>query len=337
MVPEEVLTSPYAIVQGPIILSTSEGKSYKCELKYSEAEPLHPIWRDETPSNSSTRSTLLVRICNGQECGPWGTESGLQHDQSTCMVAGPNVVPPMPTATQRDKIEEALALHTDLPSMLRLAFHDAATFNSDQDRLVNGPNGCMRFEDIHGNLANMNIGLIIDAYPANMGDHPFSWADVYQFSGLVAVKRLGGPDLTKRFRWGRYDAPYMWCQQGDLALSNTSGPALNHKIGWETHGAGRVAERLQTAFDGLQRYFEVELGIPPSIWVALLGAHTIGRVAGLNPSGAKQARLPFDDTPEVFDNKYFKDLKLFHDSGMKSMCPQDHGPGDAHWFAPNQH
>ena len=39
----------------------------------------------------------------------------------------------------------------------------------------------------------------------------------------------------------------------------------------------------------------------------------------------------------MFDNKYFKDLKLFHDSGMKSVCPQDHGPGDSHWFAPNLH
>ena len=42
----------------------------------------------------------------------------------------------------------------------------------------------------------------------------------------------------------------------------------------------------------------------PPVWVALLGAHTVGHVAGLNPAGSKASLSPFDDTPNQFDNKY---------------------------------
>jgi hypothetical protein len=59
--------------------------------------------------------------------------------------------------------------------------------------------------------------------------------------------------------------------------------AGGHKAGWHRHGAGRVAERLRTAFEDVRDYFEGVLGLGPGEWVALLGAHTVGRVAGLDP------------------------------------------------------
>ena len=63
-----------------------------------------------------------------------------------------------------------------------------------------------------------------------------------------------------------------------------------------------------------------------------MGAHTVGRVAGLLET--KATAVDFDDTPDVFDNEYFKKLKLFSDSAMTSMCPQTRRPGEAHWFHP---
>lgn len=63
-----------------------------------------------------------------------------------------------------------------------------------------------------------------------------------------------------------------------------------------------------------------------------MGAHTVGRVAGLLET--KATAVDFDDTPDAFDNEYFKKLKLFSDSAMTSMCPQTRRPGEAHWFHP---
>ena len=148
---------------------TSEDKSWWCEVTYSTSEPWHVAWAGDDQSNATaaTRQTLLVRSCNSwSQCGAWAAgEARIQHDAARCVVAGPKVTPAVPTAAQRDMMDAALAPSGDLPGLLRIAFHDAATYSADQSRLANGANGCMRFEDIQGNLANMNIGILIDKPP----------------------------------------------------------------------------------------------------------------------------------------------------------------------------
>eukprot|EP00927_Polykrikos_kofoidii_P023347 TRINITY_DN21548_c0_g1_i6.p1 TRINITY_DN21548_c0_g1~~TRINITY_DN21548_c0_g1_i6.p1 ORF type:complete len:360 (-),score=37.75 TRINITY_DN21548_c0_g1_i6:828-1835(-) len=106
----------------------------------------------------------------------------------------------------------------------------------------------------------------------------------------------------------------------------------DHKEGWFQHGAAPVRQRLQTSFDTLKQYFEEQLGLEARHWVALLGAHTVGHVAGLDPHFSKTLKDPFDNTPETFDNLYFQNLDLFHISGMTSLCPQARRPGNAHWW-----
>ena len=204
-----------------------------------------------------------------------------------------------------------------------------------------GSNGCMRFEETHGSAANVGIAFMVEG-PQQLVSHrvaqnlntpnPFSYADLYQFAGVASVALLGGPDMTARFRWGRADAPWLWCQ----GETQTNMPDVNggHKEGWHRHGAARITQRLQTTFESLQTYFESTLLMPPQQWVALVGAHTVGRVAGLLE--AKVAAVDFDDTPHTFDNEYFKQLKLFADSARTSMCPQTRKPGEAHWFHPKQ-
>ena len=161
---------------------------------------------------------------------------------------------------------------------------------------------------------------------------PFSDADLYQFAAIAAVAEMGGTNITSRFRWGRPDAPYMWCQgETQSNLPDFSG---GHKHGWHTHGAGKIAERLQSTFDVSKEYFESVLGLSPRQWVALLGAHSVGKVSSLDPGGSKVAKIPFDSTPTTFDNQYFKDIELFKDSAMISACPQSRRPGEAHWYIP---
>ena len=92
------------------------------------------------------------------------------------------------------------------------------------------------------------------------------------------------------------------------------------------------AERLRTTFETQRDYFEDNLGLTPEEWVALLGAHSVGRAAGVRSDHNKVASLPFDPTPTLFDNEYFKSLALASDSALLSLCPQARRPGDAHWF-----
>jgi len=281
-----------------------------------------------------------------------------------CSVAGPKAVAPVPSRRQRRIIYDAFAqINTcangcglTWPGLLRLAFHDAGTYSVTAGAMRGGPNGCMRFEDVHGAAPNAGLAFGLDGAPNSMikklleeqkgtarevgeidqyaEQHPFSQADLYQFAGVVAVAELSGGqvNLTGAFRWGREDAPWLWCQgEAQDAMPDFSG---GHKSGWHKHGAARVTERLQTTFETSREYFEGTLGLQPEEWVALLGAHSVGRVAGLDPGGSKAHMLPFDDTPDRFDNMYFKTLKLYGDSARISLCPQAHRPGDAHWYGP---
>lgn len=129
-------------------------------------------------------------------------------------------------------------------------------------------------------------------------------------------------------------APYSLSRCQGETQSNLPDFSGGHKHGWHTHGAAKVAERLQSTFEVSKKYFETVLGLTPQQWVALLGAHSVGRVSGLDPGGSKVAKTPFDATPNTFDNQYFKDIELFKDSAMISACPQGRRPGEAHWYLP---
>jgi catalase (peroxidase I) len=208
-----------------------------------------------------------------------------------------------------------------------------------------GANGCIRLEEIHNAAANSGLAFqAVDLPMYLLKEHlktlpqpegwvddrrhiPFSHADLYQFAGLVSVASVGGANLTESFKWGRSDAPWVWCQ-GEI-LESMPDHSGGHKSGWHKHGAGKVAERLRTTFDAQKEYFEENLGLKPEEWVALLGAHSIGKVAGLMPNHNKVAMTPFDRTPTVFDNQYYKDLELASASALLSLCPQGRRPGDA--------
>jgi catalase (peroxidase I) len=161
---------------------------------------------------------------------------------------------------------------------------------------------------------------------------PYSSADLVQFAGLVSVAELNGTNLTGAFKWGRSDYPWIWCQ-GEI-LQSMPDHSGGHKAGWHKHGAGMVAERLRTTFETQKEYFEDNLGLKPEEWVALLGAHSVGRAAGVRSDHHKAGSLPFDPTPTLFDNEYYKSLALASDSALLSLCPQARRPGDAHWFGP---
>eukprot|EP00250_Pteridium_aquilinum_P019954 c24641_g1_i1 orf=122-1051(-) len=110
-----------------------------------------------------------------------------------------------PIDVARTKMSDVLDSKRNLiPHFLRLAFYDAISY--DAITKVNGPNGSIR--KCKG-LDDLDLGSAIatlEKERANAGDvwSNFSYADLYQLAGIVAVKKLNGPDI--KFQHGRMDS-----------------------------------------------------------------------------------------------------------------------------------
>ncbi|CAK9139599.1 unnamed protein product [Ilex paraguariensis] len=89
------------------------------------------------------------------------------------------------------------------PIMLRLAWHDAGTY--DVNTKTGGPNGSIRNEEelLHG--ANSGLKIAVDFCEEVKSKHPkITYADLYQLAGVVAVEVTGGPTID--FVPGRKDS-----------------------------------------------------------------------------------------------------------------------------------
>lgn len=282
----------------------------QCEVKYTNDAPLHRIEDGETRSSLLTRACVRYEDTesgeanplhywepldlhfsdNGMSCGPWGTTSfaWLGYIGAKCSLSGPSVKGIIPTEQERAGIKSgfqaafssgAIAIH----DVLRASFHDAAAYTPDPSGLFGGARGCMRFEHVHGNAPNIGLAFLIEpplaaavgCSPGVDGDNCFSMADILQFAGGVAVGYANGPSLAGSIKWGRVDAPRMFCP-GELQ-TNMPDASGGHKEGSNIFGSSNVQARLQTVFYQTKRYFEEQLELEPEDWIAYLsGGHSIG-------------------------------------------------------------
>jgi L-ascorbate peroxidase len=173
---------------------------------------------------------------------------------------------------------EEASLRTDLvdlmpiehaPSHLRLAFHDAGTYDASTN--TGGAHGTIRLPEELGRGANAGWGHACFELLAEVkaGYPLLSWADVIAVGGAAAVLKCGGP--TMEIGLGRTD--------GSVA-------APPHRLPGGYEGAGM-----------LKRMF-ARMGLGPRELVALSGAHTLGHTQ----------RRPFTTEPWVFSNSYFVQL-----------------------------
>ncbi|KAK9713216.1 hypothetical protein RND81_06G012400 [Saponaria officinalis] len=158
------------------------------------------------------------------------------------------------------------------PTLLRLAFHDAGTYDAQTN--TGGVNGSVRFE--LNNPPNVKMDIAVNfCEPVKQRQPKISYADLYQLAGVVAVEVTGGPKI--RFVSGRKDAPQ---QQDQGALPNPNGGS----------------QHLRDIFH--------RMGLSDKDIVVLSGAHTLGR--------AHQDRSGFDGPltrdPLQFDNSYYVEL-----------------------------
>lgn len=160
------------------------------------------------------------------------------------------------------------------PMMLRLAFHDAGTY--DALTKTGGPNGSIRNPQELNHSANRGLETAVDLCEKVKRKHPcITYADLYQLAGVVAVEVTGGP--TIHFVPGRQDS-----------LSSPKEGLLPD--------ANKGADHLRSVFN--------RMGLEDKDIVALSGAHTLG--------GAHKQVSGFDgkwtEEPWKFDNSYFKEL-----------------------------
>lgn len=169
------------------------------------------------------------------------------------------------------------------PQFLRLAYHDAMTF--DRAKNLGGANGSIRFD---AELARPeNRGLADTAASLHVIKSAFpevSWADLIAIAGALAVTQCNGPEIPVPV--GRADA------------SDASPPGL-------------LPDRNMT-IDQLKARF-LEMGLGSRDLVALSGAHTLGRVEG----------VPFTDNPFTFTNSYYKQLLKRRADAKAHMLPTD--------------
>ncbi|XP_004512151.1 L-ascorbate peroxidase 3-like [Cicer arietinum] len=160
------------------------------------------------------------------------------------------------------------------PLMLRLAWHDAGTY--DAKTRTGGPNGSIRNQQELNHDANKGLKTAVELCEEVKVKHPkISYADLYQLAGVVAVEVTGGP--TIHFLPGRKDSLES-PQEGRLP------------------DAKKGASHLRDIF--------YRMGLNDRDIVALSGGHTLGK--------AHKDRSDFEGQwtrdPNKFDNSYFVEL-----------------------------
>lgn len=203
-------------------------------------------------------------------------------------------------------------------SLLRLSFHDAAT--RDTEKGIGGPNGSIIYEidDRNENRGLSKPMSIVRSIATEVYGLDISLADTIALAGAAAVECSGGPYIG--IKLGRPDV-----EIADPAkLSKPiQGETDRSKVETTLPGAGLDS-------DGLRLYFN-RLGFSEAEWVALCGAHDLGRhvtLLGMPKSCLKKltrecledapVSLPFvTQNPDTFSNLYFQKLLDWNDQNVK--------------------
>ncbi|CAH1413667.1 unnamed protein product [Lactuca virosa] len=172
------------------------------------------------------------------------------------------------------------------PIMLRLAWHDAGTY--DAKTKTGGPNGSIRNKEEYMHAANTGLKIAIDLCDEVKTKHlRVTYADLYQLAGVVAVEVTGGPTID--FTPGRKDSK----------VSPNEGRLPDAKQG---------AAHLRDVF--------YRMGLSDKDIVALSGAHTLGKA---HPERSGFDEKPWTKDPYKFDNSYFLELLKGDSDGLLKL------------------
>ncbi|KAG9148156.1 hypothetical protein Leryth_014078 [Lithospermum erythrorhizon] len=185
----------------------------------------------------------------------------------------------------RRELRAVIAKNNCAPIMLRLAWHDAGTY--DVKTKTGGANASIRNEQEYSHGCNNGLTTALNFCHQIKEKHPrITYADLYQLAGVVAVEVTGGP--TVQFLPGRKDSK-VCTNEGRL-------PDANKGVG-----------HLRDIF--------YRMGLSDKDIVALSGAHTLGR-GHPERSGFDG---PWTQEPLKFDNSYFVELLKGESEGLLKL------------------
>ncbi|KAH9694709.1 L-ascorbate peroxidase 3 [Citrus sinensis] len=187
----------------------------------------------------------------------------------------------------RRDLRALIAYKNCAPIMLRLAWHDAGTY--DVNTKTGGPNGSIRNEEEYSHGSNNGLKIALDfcgePFLLALFIYFFIKLNIY-LAGVVAVEVTGGP--TVDFVPGRKDSK----------ISPKEGRLPDAKRG---------APHLRDIF--------YRMGLSDKDIVALSGGHTLGR-AHPERSGFDG---PWTREPLKFDNSYFVELLNGESEGLLQL------------------
>lgn len=166
-------------------------------------------------------------------------------------------------------------------TFIRLAWHSCGTYKAADNS--GGSNGArMRFspEASYGNNAGLDLARAA-LEPIKQQFPEISYADLYTFSGVVAVEEAGGPKIP--FAIGRTD-------DQDGSKSDPKDRLPNADMGSRTKTIGHMREIFG------------RMGFSDQEMVALLGAHAMGRCH----TTASGFWGPWTNAETTFSNEYFR-------------------------------
>ena len=269
---------------------------------------------------SPSSSPLLFQSTTEQMNSPTEARS----ESSTLLTAQPqDSFYPSATASIRYQVTSLLDQSPSLAGpLIRLAFHDATTYEKSNNLATGGPNGSIQYElDWSENRGlSKPLALVQDIWAKvnnqlHRNDRVISLADVIAVAGATAIEYVGGPTIP--LRMGRPTA-----STADLRK-------LRHPMQLTTERS-KVESTMPSAgmdSDGLRLYFGTRgFGFQEEEWVALCGIHGLGRhvsLLGMSKQCLKDLTrdclenapqsLPFvTSSVDRFSNAYFQYLLLWN-------------------------
>mmetsp|Transcript_137905 Transcript_137905/g.440372 ORF Transcript_137905/g.440372 Transcript_137905/m.440372 type:complete len:323 (+) Transcript_137905:102-1070(+) len=177
--------------------------------------------------------------------------------------------------TAKGLLENMIGEKSCGPILLRLAWHDAGTYDKNNAKRpwpnAGGAIGSIRTE--HEITAPPNAGLrkALMSYlePVKKQVPGLSWADLIQLGGACAVEQMGGPKINMRY--GRVDG-----MPTELAAVPFGLPSALPAEGIPLYPHSKASNKLKSAAEHL-RYVFYKYDMNDKDIVALSGAHTVGR------------------------------------------------------------
>ncbi|GAX19407.1 L-ascorbate peroxidase [Fistulifera solaris] len=264
----------------------------------------------------------------------------------------------------QEMIDKILLERNCGPVMVRLAWHDAGTYDAsikEEWPAAGGAVGSIRFEPEINHGANAGLaGAVKLLEPVKAAFPDVSYADIFQMASARSIELAGGPKIDMKY--GRCDTtgPHQCSKEGNLPDAE---PSPEGKYG----GPGGTASTEDKTPNGHLRKVFYRMGLNDEEIVALSGAHTFGRAykdrSGLGATetkftnGSKQIRADGTEAKYnpggsswterwlVFDNSYFTtmadskadpellklstDKTLFDDDGFKPFAEKFRDSQDA--------